>query len=328
MMELVRRVSLALALALALVAVACRTSADPGGGPSPAAAGGLQAIVASPDLHAGATQRFAVGLPFAAGGDVRTLSFGTVELAFTYLGPVDEPRSPEPGLNAVARYVPTPGTPAEGAGPRPTAASEARGVYEAGGVTFAEAGIWQVEVLADVQGEGAQRATAAFEVLETPALPAPGDEALPTRNLTVDSKGVPEAAIDSRAATEGRVPDPELHRWTISRALDEGVPAVVVFATPVYCVSLFCGPVTEAVESLAARFDDRAVFIHVEIWKDFNAQPQVVNEAAADWLYRNDNLTEPWVYLIGADGIIDDRWAGVFDPLELEAALRELPPLR
>ncbi len=43
----------------------------------------------------------------------------------------------------------------------------------------------------------------------------------------------------------------------------------MVFATPVFCVSRFCGPVTEMVEELAHRYDDRAVFIHVEIWKDF-----------------------------------------------------------
>jgi len=42
-----------------------------------------------------------------------------------------------------------------------------------------------------------------------------------------------------------------------------------VFATPVYCVSQFCGPVTDMVQDLSHRYDDRAVFIHVEIWEDY-----------------------------------------------------------
>ena len=68
------------------------------------------------------------------------------------------------------------------------------------------------------------------------------------------------------------------------------------------------------------------MFIHVEIWNDF--QKSVVNEAAADWLYRDGDLTEPWLYLIGADGVIADRWGPLFDPDEVAAALDALPPMR
>jgi hypothetical protein len=70
------------------------------------------------------------------------------------------------------------------------------------------------------------------------------------------------------------------------------------------------------------------VFIHIEIWRDFAAQPQVVNEAAADWLYRNDDLTEPWLFTIDRRGTIVDRWAGVFDPDEVADWLERLSPLR
>jgi hypothetical protein len=69
------------------------------------------------------------------------------------------------------------------------------------------------------------------------------------------------------------------------------------------------------------------VYIHIEVWKNYNAQPQVLNQAAADWLYRDGNMTEPWLYLIGADGIIVDRWGSLFDPADVEAALQALPPM-
>jgi hypothetical protein len=326
------RIPTPLALVLAVSVAACATGGNDGqeatGGTSPARTG-MIAIVATPDLAVGAPQRVSVGLPL---DDRRNVSFGTVELTFSYLGTAAEPVSPSPaGASYVAHYVPTPGTPdapEQGGGPRVISPSEARGVYQADDVSFDRAGFWQVEVTADVEGEGTQRATAAFDVLEEPSLPAPGNRALPTRNPTIGSRGVPEAAIDSRAVTEGEIPDPELHRWTIARALREHVPVVAIFATPVYCMSRFCGPVTEAVEELAARYEDRAAFVHVEIWRDYTSQPQKVNEAAADWLYRDGELTEPWLYTIDADGVIVDRWASVFDPAEVAAWLEELPSLR
>jgi hypothetical protein len=321
------RTAVVLVAAVSLAACASGEGSTATTGGPPTARTDMVAVVATTDLAVG-SQRVSVGLPL---DDQRNVSFGTVELSFSYLGTAEEPSTPQPtGVTYEARYIPTPGTPdapEDGGGARVTSPSEARGIYQSNDVSFDRAGFWQVEVVADLEGTGTQRATSAFEVLEEPALPAPGDEALPTRNLTLGAKGVPDEAIDSRAVTEGEIPDPELHRWTIAEALRQHVPIVVIFATPVYCVSRFCGPVTEAVEELAARYEDRAAFIHIEIWRDFNAQPQVVNQAAADWLYRNDDLTEPWLYTIGTDGIIVDRWASVFDTAEVAAWLDDLPPL-
>jgi hypothetical protein len=124
------------------------------------------------------------------------------------------------------------------------------------------------------------------------------------------------------------VPDPELHEWTIARALQEGRPALVVFSTPVYCASKFCGPVTDVVQDLATRYEDRAVFIHVEIWRDYNDDPPVMNQGAADWLLRNGGFTEPWLFLFGADGIIVDRWANLWREDEVVAALEALPRMK
>ena len=330
MMDGMRSRSAAALALLAIVALAsCTGDARNDGDGASGSPSGMIAVVATPDLAVGDADRFSVGLPL---DDRRTVSFGRVELSFSYLGTANEPTSPQPaGSTHEARYVPTPGTPdasEDGGGPRVTSPSEARGIYQADDVRFDRSGFWQVEVAADLQDLGRQRATAAFEVLEEHALPAPGDRALATRNHTIGAKGVPEEAIDSRAGVEGEIPDPELHDVSIADALERHVPIVVIFATPVYCVSLFCGPVTEAVEDLAARYDDRAVFIHVEIWRDFNAQPQVLNEAAADWLLRNDDLTEPWLYTIDGDGTIVDRWASVFDPEDVARWLDGLPPRR
>ena len=129
-----------------------------------------------------------------------------------------------------------------------------------------------------------------------------------------------------------RSPTPELHQWSIADAIDQGRPALVLFGTPAYCVSKFCGPEVRALQRLGAAYPDQAIYIHVEIWKDFNTQPQVVNEGAADWLLRTmpddtQEMTEPWLYLIGADGLIVDRWGSLFDPADVEATLEALPPM-
>jgi hypothetical protein len=284
----------------------------------------MQAEVASVDTYANAPQRFAVGLPFADG---TLVSYGSVAFRFFYTGTASHPTAPQPGPEATATYIPTPGTPSgSGSPPSRTQPSRARGIYEATGVTFDRAGIWKVEVTADVQGAGPQTAETAFSVAAQPALPAPGQPALRTDNLTIHSKGVPRAAIDSRAIENGKIPDPELHGWTIAQAIREHRPAVVVFATPVYCVSRFCGPVTDLVQQMAHRFSNRAVFIHIEIWRDF--PNKVINKAAADWLYRNGDLTEPWLYLIGANGIILDRWSSLFSEQEVAAELQKLPVMK
>ena len=155
-------------------------------------------------------------------------------------------------------------------------------------------------------------------------MPAPGDPALPTQNLTVASTDAPRGAIDSRAAGASTdIPDAHLHQTTIAAALEAKRPAVVAFSTPTFCQSQFCGPVTDLVGDLAKTYGDRASFVHVEIWRDF--QNQTLNRAAADWLLREGNLNEPWVFVIGADGRVAARFDNVATREELEPILQRLP---
>jgi hypothetical protein len=316
-----RRHLVLVTLAFATLAPACTSN----GGTAPTGPTGtpVNALMASSDHYVGAPQRISFGLVL---NDQRVVSFGSVDVTFVYRGSGDE--EPQPGPAGIAVYVPTPGTTDRAGGPTVTLPSEARGVYQAEDVTFDRAGVWEAHVTADVDGLGAIAAATGFVVLDDPQYPVPGEEALATRNLTLDSEDAPPEAIDSRAGNGDRVPDPELHQTTIADALRRGVPALVIFSTPVYCPSMFCGPVTDVVEDLAGRYDDRAEFIHVEIWRDHTGDNRVLNEAAADWLFREGNLTEPWLYLIGADGIIVDRWATLWREEQVAAALESLPRLR
>src|SRR5262245_59851948 len=245
---------LSVVLTFGLLAAACSSNDQPPATGSSGSGSKITAVMASVDLYAGDPQRVAIGLITP---DNHFVSFGTVDLAFSMVGSAAEASSPKPGPTTTATFVPTFGTPDRDGGPVVTNPNEGRGVYEAGDVVFDTPGFWVADVTAEVEGLGRQTAQASCAVQERPQLPAPGDRAMKTDTLTVDSTGVPKAAIDSRAANTGKIPDPELHDWTIARAIDQGRPALVVFATPVFCISRFCGPVVNMVEDLARRYEDR-----------------------------------------------------------------------
>ncbi len=282
------------------------------------------AQMASSWHYVDAPQRVQVGVLASDANGVRVVTQGTIGISFTAQdGGDDAPDAP-----MTASFVPVPGT--EASGDAPTIVSGANGVYEAEDVIFDAAGLWRATLSLEIDGI-ARELTTDFEVRQESEIPAPGMPALPTDTLTMDSK-VRAGAIDSMADGGGEIPETELHQWTIADAIEEGRPALVLFGTPAYCSSRFCGPEVTELQHLASEYPDRAVYIHVEIWKDFEAQPQVVNQGAADWLLRErpdgtPEMTEPWLFLIGADGVIADRWGPLFDTSEVAAALEALPAM-
>lgn len=309
--------------ALAVLAAACgsarETSPATGGREASPSGPELSVAVASYDLAVGEDQRFIAGV-FTP--DRTLIGFGTVEMGFFYLGEKDASGQPEPVAATTAAFLPVPGKEPKASSDTPALLDdpEAAGVYETT-VDLNRPGFWGVAVVAEVDGERREGA-ASFQVLPDTQVPAAGDPAPRSHNLTLGS-AVPRAAIDSRAGTEGVVPDPDLHQTTVAQALEQGRPAVVIVSTPVYCMSRFCGPITDAVGELAKNYKDRAAFIHIEVWRDFNAAQ--LDEAAAQWIRTPQGGNEPWVFLVGADGKVAARWDNVLDRIELEQRLQALP---
>jgi hypothetical protein len=287
---------------------------------------GIVAEVATYQLVADQAGRLLVALLTA---DDRWLSFGSVRLGFSYLG--DAAASPPAGVGVAgvtATFLAIPGSP-EGLGRPPTLtfAADGRGVYAVEGITFPKAGFWQVLSSGALSDGAPFEADAAFSVLEKPSVVTVGTLAPRTDNPVIGDAGVAPQAIDSRAAGGEPIPDPELHATSIADAIEARHPALVVFSTPVYCVSRFCGPVTDLVADLAAEYGDRADFIHVEIYRDFEAGQ--VNQAALDWLSPDEGeLREPWTFLIGADGRIAASWDTVVTRSEIEPLLESLPVIK
>lgn len=307
-----------------MILVACGGSdpgtTDPSANPSGQPSGTAEYVVApaSFDLAVGEDQRFLAGVYTS---DRQLLIGGEVPMSFFYLG--EEGASQELVAETTGTFLPVPGEEPEGdmSTPHLAESTTVTGVYQTE-VGFDRAGLWGVGVVVDL-GDGPQTATATFEVAEEHAIVDVGDDAPRVQNDLVGGDADP-AAIDSRAGVGdgGEVPDPQLHDLTVADAVAAGRPTVVVIATPVYCVSRFCGPIVETIEQMHDEYADVADFIHIEVWKSFDDNE--LNEAAATWIQTEQGGAEPWVFLIGADGKIAARWDNVLDEAELREMLDTL----
>ena len=320
-MTLRRPFATAAAAAALLSACGSDAGSSSAGGASTGGANGFSVQVASYDLSVGRDQRVIAGV--LVDGGAKLVGFGSMDFAFAYRGTKDKPNDrPENGPRARAAFRPIPGQRPTGDvdAARVVDGSEGIGVYAADAVRFDAAGLWQLTVSGRV-GDEALSAKTDFEVLERPSVPLAGDAAPRTENLLPGAEGAPVKAVDSRAEPDGRVPDPSLHAQTVAAAIATGRPTMVVISTPVYCQSRFCGPITDSVQALADRYGERMNFVHLEVWRDFEGQ--TVNRAAAEWIYRNrDNgIHEPWVFVVGGDGVIAQRYDNVASEAELQAAV-------
>jgi hypothetical protein len=314
--------TLLIALSVVLFAQGCgsdSTTKDEQASPSAELVG----IVASYDIAMG-KQRFLAGLITQ---DQRQVGWGTVVMKFAYLGTKTETLTGEVVAEVNAPYLPIPAelgqpSPEPKEGPTLVPGAEGRGVYAAE-VNFDKPGFWGVVVEAKIDGGKPQEGKATFEVVEKHKYPWAGEDAPRTENLTIASPDAPKAAIDSRAGlNDGAIPDEALHQTTVAAAIASGKPTLLVVSTPVYCISRFCGPVTDAVQELSQEYAAKANFIHIEVWRDF--QNKEVNKGAAEWVLRDDDILEPWVWLIGTDGKIVARWDNVATRQEMEPALKAL----
>lgn len=170
-------------------------------------------------------------------------------------------------------------------------------------------------------GAALRTAKTAFEVQPEHQVVAPGEEAPATDNPLPGETGIDPATIDSRAEDGGTVPDVALHAISVADAIESGLPTMVVVATPVFCQSRFCGPITDAVEELANEYEGRANFIHLEVWEDYEAER--LTAAAEEGIVPVDaeGGNEPWVFLIDTEGTVLARWDNVASDPELREAL-------
>ena len=168
-------------------------------------------------------------------------------------------------------------------------------------------------LLAEPVGGRKIQAVGNVVVKEETSAPAVGAPAIASETPTL-------ANATLEQLTTSTEPDEELYRSSIAGALAAGAPFVVAFATPKYCTSRTCGPVVEVVSDVRRRHaDDGVRFIHVEIYED-NDPTKGQNAWVREWKLPS----EPWVFLVGADGKIAARFEGTVSVRELDEAVGRL----
>jgi hypothetical protein len=175
------------------------------------------------------------------------------------------------------------------------------------------AGRWGL--VAELTRADGNRAEAQFVVTISDTVSAP------------DIGGTPPASQNRTLATEPDIaklssdpaPEPGLYRLTVAEALTSGKPAVVTFATPAFCASRLCAPVVDSVKAVYADLKDSVNFIHIEVYKDFGP-PLVYADEMDEWHLQS----EPWTFVMDAEGKVVARLGGPVSPSELRAVLELL----
>ncbi len=185
---------------------------------------------------------------------------------------------------------------------------------------FDRAGEWGVEVQAGFPDGTTAVKRIGFEVLADSPTLKPGQ--LVPAPVTPTSTEVND---DLSRLTTALAPNPAFYKLSLAQALASGKPTVLLFATPAFCQTRFCGPVYEQTSELESRFGDRLNFIHVEVYTGL-PNPAANNWEVAPAMTAFGLTTEPWLYLIDAEGKVVYRVEGVFSTAEVERHLLQILP--
>ena len=142
-------------------------------------------------------------------------------------------------------------------------------------------------------------------------IPQVGEDAPRVETDTIASAKGDEESIDTRIPTA-----PELHQESFADVVGKK-PVALLFATPQLCQSRVCGPVTDIALQMKAKYGDKMTFIHQEVYKDNDP-----NKGLREPLKQFNLKSEPWLFVVGADGKVTERLEGSFGLKTFENAVK------
>lgn len=173
-------------------------------------------------------------------------------------------------------------------------------------------GLWGFQATISLADGSQTEAQFTIQVNEQTATPAVGAPAPASENRTAANEP------DLSKLTSDPNPEPALYQMTVAAALQSGKPTVVTLATPAFCQTRICTPVVDSVKAVYRQHSEEVNFIHLEIYKDFSTLEP------ADEVEQWGLTSEPWTFVVAADGRISARFGGPLSPRELSAALDEV----
>jgi hypothetical protein len=183
---------------------------------------------------------------------------------------------------------------------------------------FKRAGDWGVEVQAAFPDGTAAVKRIGFQVLPDSPTLKPG-QSVPALETPTSA----QVNNDLSKLTSAPAPNPAFYQVSLAQALANGKPTVLLFATPAFCQTRFCGPAYEQTSELQSRYGDSFNFVHVEVYTGL-PNPAANNWEVAPAMTAFGLTTEPWLYLIDAEGKIVYRVEGIFTTAEVERHLQAL----
>lgn len=196
-----------------------------------------------------------------------------------------------------------------------------RGLYAAD-VNYPDAGRWGTRMNATLPDGSTKTVRIEYDVLESGSTVAIG-----ARAPSIETPTIASAGGDVRAVSTDQQPAERFYTTSVDDALAAGKAFVLVFATPAFCETAICGPTLETVKSVATAYPD-LTFINVEPYQmtfaDGSLQPALDASGQlqpAPWTDAFGLRTEPWVFVIGADGTVRAKFEAVLGADELRTAI-------
>ena len=196
------------------------------------------------------------------------------------------------------------------------------GVY-IGHATFPSAGQWAAAFTTEAPGSPTITMPFGFDVKATTQVVWPGDAAPSVKTPTLSDVGGDLAKISSDAN-----PVKRFYETSEADALTAKKPFVLIFATPKFCKSATCGPTLDRLKPVAAAHPEMT-FINVEPYQlqfaNGGLQPVMTGQdlTPVEATLAFKLLSEPYVFVVGADGKVSSSFELVFSPDEIEAAIKK-----
>ena len=177
---------------------------------------------------------------------------------------------------------------------------------------FERAGDWGVEVEARRPDGSAARSRIGFRVAADSDSYTPGERAPALRTPTLADVNQDASLISSAAE-----PNLAFYELSLHQAISNGKPTLLLFATPAFCQTRFCGPAYETANRLHQEYGDRMNFIHVEVFTGL-PNPAQSGFKLAPAVEAFGLESDPWAYLIDDQGTVVYRVEGLFTAEEIE----------
>ena len=199
-----------------------------------------------------------------------------------------------------------------------------KGVY-VGEATFPNAGAWTADFITAAPGSPPTTLSFGFDVKARTQVVSPGDPAPSVKTPTLEDVGGDVAKVSTDSA-----PVKRFYETSEADALAAKKPFVLIFATPKFCQTATCGPALDRVKPVAAAHPS-VTFINVEPYqlKLEGGSLQPVLDAGGNLVPVEATtafhlVSEPYVFVVGADGKVSASFELVFSPEEIEAAIQQV----